>query len=369
VFPPVDFELSEDQQALAGAAAALLDDRCPPARVRAVMDGPDGVDRELWAAMVDQGWCALEVPEPEGGLGLGPVEAAVLAEAVGAHVAPVPFTDALLVVAAARAGGADGTAAAVLAGQALPAAVWCEDPTAVRAVRDGAGWRLDGRADPTPLAPVADVFAVPASGPDGPALHLVEAEVAGPALRADRQPGLDPTRAIGWVELDGAPSVRLGGAETLAAYRDRGATFVAAELLGAARRVLERSVAYAGERVQFGRPIGSFQAVKHRLADALVDVEGMRSAAWWAAWCCAADPAERPVAAAVAKSWCGDAARRVTASGLQVHGGIGFTWEHDLHLYLKRARVDQERFGDATWWRRRLAGLLRDRVEAGRSVL
>ncbi len=369
MFPPVDFELSEDQRLLADAAATLLDDRCPTTRVRAVMEGPDGVDRDLWAAMVEQGWCALEVPESDGGLGLGTVEAAVLAEAVGAHVAPVPFSDALLVVAAARAGGADGAVRAVLAGAALPAAVWCEDPASVRAVRDGTGWRLEGRADPTPLAPVADLLTVPATGPEGPALYLVDTAAAGPALRADRQPGLDPTRAVGWVELDGTPAQRLGDAEALAAYRDRGATLVAAELLGAARRVLELSVAYAGERVQFGRPIGSFQAVKHRLADALVDVEGMRSAAWWAAWCCTADPAERPVAAAVAKSWCSEAARRVTASGLQVHGGIGFTWEHDLHLYLKRARVDDERFGDAAWWRRRLAGLLRDRVEAGRSVL
>ena len=369
MFAAVDFELSEDQQALRDAAGALLDARCPTGRVRSVMDGPDGFDRDLWAAMVEQGWLAAEVPAAEGGLGLGPVEAGLLAEETGAHVAPVPFTDTLLGIDACRRAGLAAEADALGAGAQLAAAVWCEDPATVGAEPDGDRWRLWGRADPTPFAPLADLFVVPARGPDGPSLHLVERAGAGGTLRTDRQPGLDVTRPIAWVELDGAPSVRLGGPDALDRYRDRGATLVACELLGAARRVLDMAVAYAKERVQFGRPIGSFQAVKHRLADALVDVEGMRSAASWAAWCLAGDPDEREVAAAVAKAWCSEAAGRVTASGLQVHGGIGFTWEHDLHLFLKRARLDRERFGDAAWHRARLAGLLRDRVEAGVGIL
>ncbi len=129
------------------------------------------------------------------------------------------------------------------------------------------------------------------------------------------------------------------------------------------------AVDYAKERQQFGRPIGSFQAVKHRCADMLVDVEGMRSTVYWAAWCIAAGDADASVAASTAKIWCSDAAKRVMASGLQVHGGIGFTWEHDVHLFLKRSQLDQQAFGDATFHRDRLARLLRPRVESGESVV
>jgi alkylation response protein AidB-like acyl-CoA dehydrogenase len=129
------------------------------------------------------------------------------------------------------------------------------------------------------------------------------------------------------------------------------------------------AVDYAKERVQFGRPIGSFQAVKHRCADMLVDVEGMRSTAYWAAWCLAAGDPDQSIAASTAKTWASDASKRVMAGALQVHGGIGFTWEHDLHLFLKRAQLDQLRFGDAVFHRARLAALLRPKVEAGETVL
>ncbi|MDQ1478376.1 MAG: hypothetical protein QOE62_3605, partial [Actinomycetota bacterium] len=150
---------------------------------------------------------------------------------------------------------------------------------------------------------------------------------------------------------------------------DRGATFTSADLLGSATRALDMSVEYAKDRVQFGRPIGSFQAVKHRCADMLVDVEGMRSTVYWAAWCIGAGDPDASVAASTAKIWCGDASKRVMASALQVHGGIGFTWEHDLHFFLKRAQLDQLAFGDASAHRERLAALLRPRVEAGESVV
>jgi len=150
---------------------------------------------------------------------------------------------------------------------------------------------------------------------------------------------------------------------------DRGAMAYAAELLGGAQRLLDMSVAYAKDRVQFDKPIGSFQAVKHRLADMLVDVEGMRSAVYYAAWCIAASHPDASVAASTAKAWCSDASKRVAASALQVHGGIGFTWEHDVHLFVKRAQLDQTAFGDAVVHRTRLTQLLRPRVEAGESVL
>ena len=136
---------------------------------------------------------------------------------------------------------------------------------------------------------------------------------------------------------------------------DRAATLASAEMLGAADRVLSMTVEYAKDRVQFGKPIGSFQAVKHMLADALVDVEGMRSTAYYAAWCAAAGDQDGSLAASMAKAWCSDASRRVMATGLQVHGGIGFTWEHDMHLYVKRAQLDQVSYGDAAFHRDRIA--------------
>jgi alkylation response protein AidB-like acyl-CoA dehydrogenase len=180
---------------------------------------------------------------------------------------------------------------------------------------------------------------------------------------------MDQTRCVGWVAQDRAGATEVGGPTEAAAMLDRGAVATAAESLGASERVLEMAVEHAKERVQFGKPIGSFQAVKHRCADMLVDVEGMRSTVYHAAWSIAAGDPDASVAASVAKTWAADAARRVMASGLQVHGGIGFTWEHDLHFFLKRAQLDQVCFGDATRHRDRLADLLRPKVAAGESVV
>jgi alkylation response protein AidB-like acyl-CoA dehydrogenase len=184
-----------------------------------------------------------------------------------------------------------------------------------------------------------------------------------PALSA-----MDRTRELGQLDFDRAPAVPIGGPEAAALLLDRAATAVSAEMLGAADRVLSMTVDYAKDRVQFGKPIGSFQAVKHMLADALVDVEGMRSTVYYAAWCTAAGDREQSVAASMAKAWGSDASRRVMAAGLQVHGGIGFTWEHDMHLYLKRAQLDQVSFGDGAYHRDRIAGLLHDRLLAGQGI-
>ncbi len=180
---------------------------------------------------------------------------------------------------------------------------------------------------------------------------------------------MDLTRELAWLHFDDTPAERLGGAAEVDALLDRGAAFTSAEMLGGASRAMDMAVGYAKDRLQFGRPIGSFQAVKHRCADMLVDVEGMRSSVYWAAWCIGAGHEDASVAASTAKIWCSDASKRVMASALQVHGGIGFTWEHDLHLFLKRAQLDQVSFGDAAYHRQRLADLLRPRVEAGRSVI
>lgn len=338
----MDFELSDDQVALQDAARDLLDDLASSTAVRAHVSGGAAVDDRLWRAMVEQGWLGVDVPEAAGGLGLGFVEAVVLMEQVGRHVAPAPFHQG------------------VLALTALAGTPWAE--RLLEGAVAGVAWTTRSDAVLVPYAPVADVVLV--ASPERVVLHdLTTGE------RPRSEPAMDVTRCVGWVAQDRPGATEVGGPAEAAALLDRGATATAAESLGASDRVLELAVAHAKERVQFGKPIGSFQAVKHRCADMLVDVEGMRSTVYHAAWSIAADDPDASVAASVAKTWAADAARRVMASGLQVHGGIGFTWEHDLHFFLKRAQLDQVSFGDATAHRDRLADLLRPKVAAGQSIV
>ncbi len=363
----MDFELSDDQLALRAGAHELLDGLASPAQVRAVMTADAGFDAGLWKAMVDQGWTGVEIPEADGGLGLGTVEVAVLLEEVGRHAAPAPFLSTVLALSAlVRSGAAPDDAVRLLEGEAIGCVAWSTRADAVRAERTGSDWQLSGRPDPTPYAPSASIAVVVAQTDAGLGLFAVDlTSIGAPAP----EPAMDQTRELGWLRLDGAPALHLGGADAVEALLDRGAGYASAEMLGGATRAMDMAVEYAKERVQFDRPIGSFQAVKHRCADMLVDVEGMRSSAYWAAWCIGAGNADTAVAASTAKVWCSDASKRVMSSALQVHGGIGFTWEHDLHLFLKRAQLDQLSFGDATFHRARLARLLRARVEAGGSVL
>jgi alkylation response protein AidB-like acyl-CoA dehydrogenase len=389
-FAAVDFDLSSDQQALREAAASLLDGLAGPDALRArvgpgsivgtlpgagalprdgAADAPSGYDAAVWAAMADQGWLAIELPEDEGGLGLGMVELAVLCEEIGRRLVAAPFLPTIVALGAlcgaearADAGTKDwrealGQGAAVGCVAAAPGA----NGLTVTTAQPGGSVRLSGETPPTAFAPSADV-----------AIVLAGVGVYGVDLRSEGRPrplpAMDRTRELGVLAFDGTPAVFLGGEEAAALLVDRAATLASAEMLGAADRVLSMTVQYAKDRVQFGKPIGSFQAVKHMLADALVDVEGMRSTAYYAAWCAAADDGERSLSASMAKAWCSDASRRVMAAGLQVHGGIGFTWEHDMHLYLKRAQLDQVSYGDAAGHRDRIATLLRQRLEAGQTL-
>ncbi len=371
----MDFELSDDQQALRDAAAALLDELAAPARVREVVDAGGGFDPALWAAMGEQGWVGVELDEARGGLGLGAVETAVLCEQIGRHVAPAPFLSTALclgVLARASAAGvhaADEPLDALLSTGAIGTVAWLHGAPALRAHADGSSWALTGGTGPVLYAPSASVVVAVAADDDG-AAGLYAVPLGGDAAaRPPREPAMDRTRELGMLVFDGARGARLGGPAEVDALLDRGATGHAAEMLGAASAALDMAVAYAKDRVQFGRPIGSFQAVKHRLADMLVDVEGMRSSVFHAAWSIGAGDPGASIAASVAKSWCSEAGKRVMASALQVHGGIGFTWEHDLHLFLKRAQLDQLAFGSATFHQDRLAAMLRERVEAGQSVI
>jgi alkylation response protein AidB-like acyl-CoA dehydrogenase len=371
----VDFELSSEQEDLRQASEGVLQGHASSAQVRAFVGREEPVpaggdfDRSLWAALVDQGWPAIEQPEVEGGLGLGMVEVSLLCEQLGRSVAPVPFVGTVLAAGACRAAADDpdlapSTRAACAAwatglatGELVGSVAWSGGTAADATEADADGTcSLSIRTEPTVFATVSDVVVVAT-------VDAVYAVALEPGDRPGAEPAMDRTRSVAWQRLDGTAARPIGGAAAAARLLDRMSTALAAEMLGAAGRALDMTVQYAKDRVQFGQPIGSFQAVKHRLADALVDVEGMRSNVYYAAWCLASGDSGSSLAASAAKAWCSDASRRVMASALQVHGGIGFTWEHDLHLYVKRAQHDRHSWGDAAFHRERVAALL-----AGRSA-
>jgi alkylation response protein AidB-like acyl-CoA dehydrogenase len=383
----VDFDLSGDQQALRDAAASLLDKMAGSDALRArvgsgaivgtlpgagavsgaATDAPTGYDGAVWSAMAEQGWLAIELPEEESGLGLGMVELAVLCEEIGRRLVAAPFLPTIVALGAlcgdeARAdAGTKEWREALGLGDAVGCVAAAPGPDGLSVSGPAGQVRLSGRTPPVAYAPSADIAVV-----------LAQGGVYGVDLRTEGRPAplsaMDRTRELGVLVFDGTPARLLGGAEAAARVLDRAATLASAEMLGAADHVLALTVQYAKDRVQFGKPIGSFQAVKHMLADALVDVEGMRSTVYYAAWCAAAEDPEGALSASMAKAWCSDASRRVMATGLQVHGGIGFTWEHDMHLYLKRAQLDQVSYGDAAAHRDRIASLLRNRLEAGQAL-
>jgi alkylation response protein AidB-like acyl-CoA dehydrogenase len=350
----MDFDLSADQQALRDAAEDLLDTAGARTRARKLADratqpgdaDQPGYDTQLWKLVADQGWLTVALPEEVGGLGLGDVELAVLAERIGAHVAPVPVLSSVLALRAVAAAVAAGGPAA------QTAEPWLQRLAAGTAI-GCVGWADDPVID----APDADLLVY--LGADGVTGHPLSGQ------RPAAQPAMDGTRRIALADRGAAPSFALGPAELAEELLDAAAVGYAAEMLGAAAEMHSATVAYAKVREQFGQPIGGFQAVKHRLADALVDVEGMRSAVYYAAWAVSTGAADRSLAASTAKAWCSEASRRVLDSALQVHGGIGFTWEHDLHLYLKRAHLDQCVFGTARFHRRRIVSLLETRIHAG----
>jgi alkylation response protein AidB-like acyl-CoA dehydrogenase len=334
----VRFDLSDDQRALREAAHDLLESRCTSERVRAAMGAAEGYDAGLWREMTAQGWPALELPESADGLGLGFVEATVLAEQVGRYAAPAPYVSTALATWTLQAGA--------------PGHEW-----GGRFAAGGIGAVAQGAESLVVDAPAADIVVVVGDG-------VAAYDVSG--RRPARQPAMDETRTVGRLDLGGLDRLPLDVSAD--AVVDRAAVLTSALLLGASERLLEDSVSYAGVREQFGRPIGSFQAVKHRCADMLVDVEGMRSAVYYAAWAVDTGAPDASLAASTAKAWAGDAGPRVASSALQVHGGIGFTWDHDLHLFLKRAQLDSVTFGDASWHRERIARLLTARLEAGAGI-
>lgn len=351
--------LTEDQEELRSA-------------VRAVLTRHEG--QAAWAPLAGQiGVAGLAVPEEYGGAGCGAVEVhAVMAE-LGAALSPVPYLGSAVLATGALLASADREACARLLppladGTCVAALAWAEngswDPATLGAeatpAPSGGGWRLDGTKEYVLDGATADVLLVAARTAQGVSLFEVEA----PHAAARREPSvpMDQTRALARVVLDGAGARLVGtpgdGERVLRHVLDLACTALAAEQVGAAQRCLDLTVGYALERVQFGRPIGSFQAVKHRLADAYVQVESARSAALGAAFTAARHPAgsgELTRHAAVARSACSEAFSSVAAEMIQLHGGIGITWEHDAHRFFKRAHGSAQLFGSPAWHRTRLA--------------
>jgi alkylation response protein AidB-like acyl-CoA dehydrogenase len=377
----MQFIHSEEQRLIREAARELLAERADPARVRAAMAAPGGYDADLWRQIsTELGWMGLAIPQSYGGAGLGWAELCILQEEQGRQLVASPFFATAALAAPLIDAAASEAQRAELLGRIAAGAVrfGCAltgtdgrppaEGVSVLLERRGAGLALSGVGDFVIHGDSADELLVLARAPGsrgdaGISIAVVPAGSAGISVHPHVM--LDLTRPMSRIEFDGVAVSReqlLGEPGEAGAAVARGLDLariaLAAEALGGAERVLEMTTDFAKERVQFGRPIGSFQAVKHRLADMMIVVEAAKSAAWYAASAADEAPVELAEAAATAKSYCCDAFFDCAANAVQLHGGIGFTWEHMAHLYFKRARASATLLGSPAWQRERLARLI-----------
>ena len=359
------YDLTDEQRAIKSTAHDFLAARFKSERMREIAASDDGLDPDGWREMAELGWAGLALPEEWGGQGLGIVELAVLFEEMGYALAPSPLLSNTVAGLALSFCGSDDQRQRFLAPLAAgelrgTPALWdAGSPATVgeftmAAVAGDDGTVLDGEKILVPDAAGADFFLVATS--DG-RRHLVERGAAG--VTVTPEDGIDPTRRFSAVRFEG---VQVAAADTLpgegAHYYPvfhRVCVALAAESTGIAQRTLEMAVSYAKDRQQFGRPIGAYQAVSHRCAQMLLETENARSAVYGAAWAADAEPESLPLAASIAKAYASDAGWRVPDASIQVHGGIGFTWEHDLHFFLKRGRANASMYGDARWHREQVA--------------
>jgi alkylation response protein AidB-like acyl-CoA dehydrogenase len=359
----MNFGFTDDQQAIKRTAREFLQARYPSATVRALAEDERGFTDEQWAELVELGWPGVIIPEESDGLGLGVLELVVIAEEMGYALAPSPWFSttaaALLLLAAGTEEQRARWLGPLARGEARGTlAVWDEhagfSPDQSEIEPDSEG-KLSCVKIAVPDAAGADFLIV--SGADG-RHYLAEHDVSDPGITLIAEPAIDPTRKLFRVELSDVPVEPLAVApDAVARAYATIVTLLAAENVGVAQRAMEMAVEYAKDRTQFDRPIGSYQAVSHRCAQMLLEVEGARSLCYWAGWALAHEPESGPRAASMAKAYAGDAGFRVAASALQVHGGIGFTYEHDLHFFLKRAHANAHAFGDSRWHRDRVADL------------
>ena len=360
----VDFTFSPEQDALREAVRRFLTRPGSDASRRAMIDDERGFTDEWWSEIAGLGWPGLLIPERDGGAGLGMVDMVVIQEEMGRVAQPGPsLSSSIAATRAARSLGADyllpglasgstrGTVAIEEAGRGDPLA-----SIATTATRSGDGWALDGVKEIVLDGHTASFAIVAARTGDGLAAFVLDE----PAGRLE--PSLDVTRRTARLEMVARPARRLGpdGDQTalLARICDDISVALCAETVGAAERALQMAIDYAKQRVQFGRPIATFQAIKHKIVDMLHQLELARVGTHWAAWCSDVDDPLRQHAAAACKGFVSEAAVMVTGENIQVHGGVGFTWDVDCHLLFRRVKQNDVLFGNQAWNRSRLADLI-----------
>ncbi len=374
------FAFTDEQQELRSTAARFLEEKSSSATVRELMETDTGFDEGTWKQMADLGWTGMAIPEEYGGLGFGFVELTVLMEEMGRKLLPAPFLSSVILGANAilNAGGdsqkkellpgiADGTTRATLA-FVEPSGKWDVDAIEVKATEKGGNWTISGTKSYVLDGHTATLLIVAAADGDNISLFTVDPDATG--VTRTKLETLDMTRKQAKIDFENAPAnlllgtfgtnqgpfgVKGAGADALQKTLDQAAAVLSAEMVGGSQQCLDMSTTYAKERYQFGRPIGSFQAIKHKCANMLMEVEMARSAAYYAGWAAADDPEELPLAASLAKAYCSDAYFHAAAENIQIHGGIGFTWEHDAHLYFRRAKSSEIYLGDATYHRELVA--------------
>jgi alkylation response protein AidB-like acyl-CoA dehydrogenase len=366
----VNFAVSDEQEELRRSIRRFFSDKSPSSEVRRLMESAEGNDPKVWQMMAEQlGLPGLAIPEEYGGSGYSYVELAVVFEEAGAALLCSPLFATVALAANALLAADDDEAKktylpAIAAGE-LTATVavteddgsWAPDASTLSATKSGDDWRLSGHKSFVIDGHTADLILVVGRSDEGLSLFALNGDTDGVVRTA--LPTMDQTRKQARLTFTDAPARLIGtaGAATDIVRRtlDLAAIALAAEATGGAQRCLDMAVQYSKERIQFGRPIGSFQAIKHKCSDMFLEVESARSAAYAAASEAADDSAELPAAASLAKAYCTDAFFNTAAESIQIHGGIGFTWEHDAHLYFKRAKSSQLLLGDPTYHRELVA--------------
>jgi alkylation response protein AidB-like acyl-CoA dehydrogenase len=374
----MDFGLSEEQEMLQRAAREFLVQECPPTFVRALYSEPDGFSRELHRKMAEQGWTGLLVPEAYGGLGLSMLDMALLLEEMGRAVVPGPFLfSSVLVALALMQGGSSAQKKMwlprIASGEAIGTLAFLEETDRIdaagitlKAKKTRDGYLLSGTKMFVPFAAVADVLliAVRTSGRGEEGISLLLLERTTPGVSIQPLDIFDQTRRVYEIELKNVTVTKSsllgsegGGWKILFRLLDAAAVALAADSLGGSQRSLEMAVDYTKVRTQFNRPIASFQALKHLAAEMASEIEPARALVWYAAHAFDTLPRQASRAASLAKARLSEVYSRTTNRAVQMHGGIGFTWEHDMHFWFKRAKWNEFAFGDAAFHRERLAQL------------
>jgi alkylation response protein AidB-like acyl-CoA dehydrogenase len=365
----MEFAFTEEQEQLRQFVRSFLDDKSSEAAVREQMETDQGYDPAVWSLMAEQlGLQSLIIPEAHGGQGYSFLELGIVLEEMGRRLLCAPFFSGVLATVALIQSGDESAQAKLLpgiaAGQTIatlaftePEGRWDEAGITMEATAADGAHTLSGTKSFVIDGHTADLLVVAARTGAGVGLFAVDGDAAG--LSREALATMDQTRKQAKVTFDNTPATLIGtdgaGWETMTTVLDLAAVALAAEQVGGAQFVLDMAVQYAKDRVQFGRPIGSFQAIKHKCADMLLQVESAKSAAYYAMYCAAEMNDELPTVASLAKSYCSEAYFQAAAENIQIHGGIGFTWEHPAHLYFKRAKSSELLFGDPAYHRELLA--------------